>query len=158
MRAQTHIRTEREARPATETWARIDPIVYVTAARRLQAQAMSEAIGAGWRGVRRGLAGLASLLQGHLLEPIARRSQRQRALAELAAMDDRLLADIGLQRGNIALAVDGRLADPGVVRRTSAAVQDRLLQGERHPTPPVTANSNRPGAPLHPDRAPDLAA
>jgi hypothetical protein len=45
-----------------------------------------------------------------------------------------------------------------VARRASAAVQDRLRLGERHPTPPVTANRNRPGAPAHPDRAPDLAA
>jgi len=160
MRAQTHIPTERLARgPATEEWARIDPIVYLTAARRLQARATSEAIRAGWRWVRRRVTGLAGLLQDRLLEPIARRSQRQRALAELAAMDDRLLADIGLQRSDIPLAVDGHLADPRVARRASAAdVRDRLLRGERCPTPTATANSNRPVAPAAPGQAPELAA
>jgi uncharacterized protein YjiS (DUF1127 family) len=160
MRAHMQIPSERLARgPAPEEWARIDPIVYLTAARRLQARAMSETIGAGWRWVRRGVTGLASLLQDRLLKPIARWSARQRALEELAGMDERLLADIGLQRSDIALAVDGRLADPRVARRASAAaLPDRLLQGERCPTPTATANSNRPVAPAQPDRAPDLAA
>jgi uncharacterized protein YjiS (DUF1127 family) len=160
MRAHMQIPSERLARgPAPDQWARIDPIVYLTAARRLQARATSEAIGAGWRWVRRRVTGLASLLQDRLLEPIARRSQRQRALAELATMDDRLLADIGLQRSDIALAVDGRLADPRMARRASAAdLGDRLLQGERCPTPTATANSNRPVAPAAPGQAPELAA
>src|SRR5918996_818687 len=121
MRAHMQIPSERLGRgPAPEEWARIDPIVYLTAARRLQARAMSEAIGAGWRWFRRGVTGLASLLQDRLLEPIARRSQRQRALAELAAMDDRLLADIGLQRSDIALAVDGHRQQQSTGRARAA--------------------------------------
>jgi uncharacterized protein YjiS (DUF1127 family) len=160
MRAHMQIPSERLARgPAPDEWARIDPVVYLTAARRLQARATSEAIVAGWRRVRRGVTGLASLLQDRLLEPIARRSQRQRALAELAALDDRLLADIGLQRSDIGLAVDGRLASPRVARRASAAdFSDRLLRGERCPTPTATANSDRPVAPAAPDQARELAA
>lgn len=162
MRAQMYIETERLARgPATKEWARIDPIVYLTTARRLQARAMSEALGAGWRGVRRGLAASAARLQRHLLEPIARWSERQRALDELASMDERLLADIGLQRGQITLAVDGRLGGPRATRRAqtrAAVLRDRVLQGERCPTPAATANTNRPSTPAPPDRLPDLAA
>jgi uncharacterized protein YjiS (DUF1127 family) len=121
-------------RSAPEQWARIDPTIYITAARRLQARAMAELIGAGWRHVRRGVAGLAGLAR-RLVAPIAKRSQRRRALAALAAMDDRLLADVGLRRSDIELAVDGRLADPRVTRRAPAAP-----------------------APAQPDRVSDLAA
>ena len=74
MRAHMPNRSElARGRPAPEEWARIDPMIYVTAARRLQAQATAEAIGAGWRAVRRGLIGLAGLARRHLLEPLARR-------------------------------------------------------------------------------------
>jgi uncharacterized protein YjiS (DUF1127 family) len=121
MRAHMPNQAELARGRATEEWARIDPTIYVTQARQLQAQAMAEAIGAGWRGIRRGLTGLAGLVRGYLIEPIRSRSQRQRAVAALAAMDDRLLADIGLRRGDIVLAVDGRLADPRVTRRAPAA-------------------------------------
>jgi uncharacterized protein YjiS (DUF1127 family) len=121
MRAHMPNQAELARGRATEEWARIDPTIFVTRARQLQAQAMAEAIGAGWRGIRRGLSGLTGLVRAHLLEPIGRRLQRQQALAALAAMDDRLLADIGLRRGDIVLAVDGRLADPRVARRRPAA-------------------------------------
>jgi uncharacterized protein YjiS (DUF1127 family) len=121
MRAHMPNRAELARGRAIEEWARIDPTIYVTRARQLQAQAMAEAIGAGWRVIRRGLASLTGLVRRHLIEPIRSRSQRQRAVAALAAMDDRLLADIGLRRGDIVLAVDGRLADPRVTRRAPAA-------------------------------------
>jgi hypothetical protein len=58
-------------RPAPQEWARIDPTIYVTAARRLQARATTEAIGVAWRGIRRGLTGLAGLARRHLLEPLS---------------------------------------------------------------------------------------
>ena len=112
---------------------------------------MGDVISVGWRGIRRGLSGIAGLARRHLLEPLERRGERRRAVAYLAALDDRLLADIGLRRGDIELAVDGRLADPRVTRRPLvAATADRLLEGERVPAPAVTANANRP--------APGLAA
>jgi uncharacterized protein YjiS (DUF1127 family) len=157
-----HMRTEPErlARgPATEEWARIDPMIYITAARRLQAQAMAEAAATGWRSIRRGLTGLADLARRYLLEPIGRRTERRRALAELAAMDDRLLADIGLRRGDIELAVDGRLADPRVTRRApvpTPVLTDRVLESGRGAARGATANGNRPTA--QPEQAPDLAA
>jgi hypothetical protein len=147
MRAQMPIRSElARGRKAPEEWARIDPIIYVTEARRRQAQATAEAIGTAWRGIRRGLAGLAGLVRRHLLEPLARRSERRAALADLAALDDRLLADIGIRRSDLQLAVEGRLADPRVRRRARAAVADHLLEGERF------------RAPARPERQPDLAA
>jgi uncharacterized protein YjiS (DUF1127 family) len=160
MRAHMQPQSERLARgPLHDERARIDPIVYVAEARQHQARAMAEAIGAGSRALRAGLAGLAGLVRRQLLEPIARRSERKRARGQLAALDDRLLADIGLRRGDIALAVDGLLADPRMRRRIpAAAVTERLLEGGRCPTPAATANSNRPDATAPRDRAPDRAA
>ena len=143
MGAHEPIRSElARGRPAPAEWARIDPTIYITQARQRQARAMAEAIGAGWRGIRRGLAGTAALLRRYLLEPMAKRSQRRHALAALVALDDRLLADIGLRRGDIELAVDGRLID-----RAAPA-----------PAAATAANANRPPAPLQPDRVADLAA
>jgi uncharacterized protein YjiS (DUF1127 family) len=157
-RAQVQIQSERLARGSgSEEWARIDPLVYVAEARRLQARAMAEALGAGWRALGRGLSGLAALVRRTLLEPLARKSERRRAIGQLADLDDRLLADIGLRRGDIALAVDGLLADPRVARRTPA-VTERLLAGERCPVLTATANSNRPAASVQRGRMPDRAA
>jgi len=145
MGAHEPIRSElARGRPAPAEWARIDPTIYITQARQRQARAMGEAIGAGWRGIRRGLVGTAALLRRYLLEPMARRSQRRHAVAALVALDDRLLADIGLRRGDIKLAVDGRLTD----RRAAPA----------RPGAVTAANTNRPPAPLPPDRVADLAA
>lgn len=162
MRTHMPVQTEPSARgrPASEVWARIDPIVYVTQARRHQARAMAEALDAGRRGLRRGLSGVAGLGR-QLLDRLARRSERRRAIAQLSGLGDRLLADIGLRRGDIQLAVDGFLADPRVTRRTSApaaVVTERVLEGERCPVSAATANANRPPAPAQPDRSADLAA
>jgi uncharacterized protein YjiS (DUF1127 family) len=158
MRAQMQIQSERLARGSgNEEWARIDPLVYVAEARRLQARAMAEVLGAGWRALGRGLNGFAALVRRQLFQPLARRSERRRAIGRLAELDDRLLADIGLRRGDIALAVDGLLADRRVTRRP-LAVAERLLEGERWPVPTATANSNRPDAPTQRGRVPDRAA
>jgi uncharacterized protein YjiS (DUF1127 family) len=158
MRAQMQFQSERLARGSgNEKWARIDPLVYVAEARRLQARAAAEALGAGWRALGRGLSGVAALMRRQLLEPFARRSERRRAVGQLGALDDRLLADIGLRRSDIALAVDGLLADPRVTRRTPA-VTERLLEGERWLVPAATANSNRPAPPAQRGRLPDRAA
>jgi uncharacterized protein YjiS (DUF1127 family) len=45
-----------------------------------------------------------------VLEPYARRRRRRIAIAQLRTLDNRLLADIGVSRGQIELAVDGMLA------------------------------------------------
>jgi uncharacterized protein YjiS (DUF1127 family) len=48
-----------------------------------------------------------------ILEPYARRRRRRIAIAQLRLLGDHLLADIGLTRGQIELAVDGMLAPRG---------------------------------------------
>lgn len=155
MRAQMQVQSGRLARgPADEGRARIDPIVYLAEGRRRQAQAMAEAMRAGSRALSWALASTAALLQRAIWEPLARRAERKRAIGRLAELDDRLLADIGLRRGDIELAVDGLLADPRVTRRAPApAVAERLLAGARPPAPAATANSNRPAAAAPRDRA-----
>ena len=162
---RTHMGVQSEplvrGRPASEDWARIDPMVYVTEARRAQARALAEALSAGWRGLRQGLSGLAALTERHIVQPLARQSERRRAIAQLTALDGRMLADIGLRRSDIELAVDGLLADPRVTRRTPApatVVTARPLEGERRPASAAAANVNRPAAPAQPDQVADLAA
>jgi uncharacterized protein YjiS (DUF1127 family) len=56
---------------------------------------------------------LARLVRRLILEPHDRRRRRRIAVAQLRSLDDRLLADIGLPRGQIELAVDGMLARRG---------------------------------------------
>jgi uncharacterized protein YjiS (DUF1127 family) len=56
---------------------------------------------------------LARLVRRFILEPYARRRRRRIAIAQLRSLDDRLLADIGVMRGQIELAVDGLLASRG---------------------------------------------
>jgi uncharacterized protein YjiS (DUF1127 family) len=159
MRAQMQVQSERLARGSgDEERARIDPIVYVAEARRLQARAMAAAVGAGRRALRGGLSGVAAVLR-RLWQPLARWSDRRRAIGRLTELDDRLLADIGLRRGDIALAVDGLLADPRVARQSpDAAVTERLLEGKRCPAQAASANANRPAASTQPERISDLAA
>jgi uncharacterized protein YjiS (DUF1127 family) len=132
-------------RPASTRWARIDPIVYATEARRRQARAAAEALGAAWRGLRGWF---------------ARRSERRQAIAQLSALDPRLLADIGLRHGDIELAVDGLLADPRVTRRARAR-GPVLTEGRferRRDVSAATAGSTRPAASEQPGPILDRAA
>ena len=62
---------------------------------------------------RRDLLRLARLVRRFILEPYARRRRRRIAIAQLRSLDDHLLADIGLTRGQIELAVDGMLPRRG---------------------------------------------
>jgi uncharacterized protein YjiS (DUF1127 family) len=117
-----------------------------------RARAMAEAVDAGGRSLRWGLDGVATAM-GRLWQSLARRSERKRAVCQLSRLDDRLLADIGLRRADIELAVDGLLADPRVQRR--AAAIERLLEGRRAGLPATPANNN--GSALT-QRAADLAA
>ena len=148
-------------RLASEDWARIDPIVYMAAGRRHQARAVAEALGTLRRGVRGWLSSLADWTSRHVVQPFARRSERRRAIAQLTALDGRLLADIGLRRSDIELAVDGLLADPRVTRRApapAAAMMERALEGACRPVSATTANTNRPAGRAQPDGVADLAA
>jgi uncharacterized protein YjiS (DUF1127 family) len=158
MTAHMPVRSQPPARvrPASTFWARIDPIVYATAARRQQARALAEALGAGWRGFRQTLSGLAAWLQRRIVQPLARRSERRQAIAQLTALDARLLADIGLRRGDIELAVDGMLADPRLARRTQApaavVTEGRFASRRRDPSAATAggaqAASSEQGGPI----------
>ena len=66
-----------------------------------------------------------------------------RAVQLLSRLDDRLLADIGLRRADIELAVDGRLADPRVPapRGAGGATARGQSAGRCRRAP---ANSNQP--------------
>jgi uncharacterized protein YjiS (DUF1127 family) len=144
MRTHMRARSERAAdgRLASKEWARIDPMVYVTEGRRRQARAVAEALGAAWRGLRGWF---------------TRRSERRRAVAQLAALDDRLLADVGLRRSDIELAVDGLLADPRVTPRYGARAviaSEHLLERQPQSMPAAT----RPVVSAQQDRIADLAA
>lgn len=59
--------------------------------------------------VSRGILRLVRLIRDSVLESLARRSRRSKDMERLAAMDDRLLADVGLRRSEIAtMALIGR--------------------------------------------------
>ena len=145
MGAQMPVQSERLApgRASGEDWARIDPTVFIAEGRRLQARVMAEALATGWRSFRWGVHGLGNAVRA-LRERLARRFARNRAVHLLSALDDRLLADIGLRRGDIELAVDGRLGNPRVRRQAAMA---ELLEGRRGPLPAAPANSNLPAPP-----------
>jgi uncharacterized protein YjiS (DUF1127 family) len=163
MTAHMPVRSQPPARvrPASDSWARIDPIVYATAARRRQAHAQAEALRAGWRGVRRALSELRAWTRRHITQPLARRSERQQAIAQLSALDARLLADIGLRRSDIELAVDGMLADPRLARRTQAPTpvltEDRFATQHRDGSA-VAAGGTRAAPMDQPDQILDRAA
>jgi uncharacterized protein YjiS (DUF1127 family) len=133
-------------RPASTRWARIDPIVYATEARRRQARAAAEALGTAWQSLRGWF---------------ARRSERRQAIAQLSALDPRLLADIGLRRSDIELAVDGLLADPRVTRRApapEAALTEGRFQRRRREAAAAAARSTWTPTSEQPGRIVDRAA
>jgi uncharacterized protein YjiS (DUF1127 family) len=86
--------------------------------------------------LRRDLLRLVRVVRRSIVEPYARRRRRRIAIAHLEAMDDRLLADIGLRRSDIELAADGMLPRgvsdfvPRVER--SSPDQERCLPAEKH--------------------------
>jgi uncharacterized protein YjiS (DUF1127 family) len=136
--AHMPVRSERLApgRASGEDWTWIDPTVFMAEGRRLHARAMAEAF-------RSAVDGVAAVVR-RLGERLAGRSARHRAVHQLSGLDDRLLADIGLRRGDIELAVDGGLTDPRM--RRQAAMAELVLEGrDRAPAP---ANSNRSAPPL----------
>jgi uncharacterized protein YjiS (DUF1127 family) len=83
-------------------------------ARRLQAEVLASALPRAGRMVRRAATAVMGWLDGWLIRPLARQASRRHAIAQLSGLDARLLADIGLERGDIELAVDGHLDDDRV--------------------------------------------
>jgi uncharacterized protein YjiS (DUF1127 family) len=79
--------------------------------------------------IRRAMVCLAILIRAAVLEPYAQRRRRRIAIAQLKALDDRLLADIGLSRNDIERVVDDMLARRG---DTSSRPATRSLPTEDH--------------------------
>ncbi len=59
---------------------------------------------------RLSVARLADMIRKTIREPYVHWRRRNIAIAQLEALDNRILRDIGLERGQIASAVDGMLA------------------------------------------------
>jgi uncharacterized protein YjiS (DUF1127 family) len=134
----------------------LDPWLHDARARRLRSAVMAEGARWTWANMRRLIAAVinrsalrvGNLLRRSLLERHARRhlrrpsllgryvGQRRRrsAIARLKALDDRLLADIGLRRSEIELAVDRKLArrDDGLSRPVA---RYRSTDERRHELP-----------------------
>lgn len=54
-----------------------------------------------------GLAEIAWMVRYGILQPLRRRIEKRRAIAQLRALDERSLRDIGIERGQIELVVEG---------------------------------------------------
>lgn len=82
--------------------------------------------------VRHGhLSGVVRLVKRTILEPIIRWRKRQATIAALSSLDDRILQDIGIARGEIA-----RVADEMIRRGTGAdCVQPAIDQDSRSAEP-----------------------
>lgn len=107
----------------------VSPIAPTSAVRRYSLNfAIASAIS---RGVLR----LARLVRRSILERLARRRRRRIAIAQLKAMDDRLLADIGVARGEIERAVDGMLS----LRRAGRPAERQAPAEESRPELPLAA-------------------
>jgi uncharacterized protein YjiS (DUF1127 family) len=90
---------------------------------------------------------------GLLMEPLRRWRRRRAAIRDLGALDDRLLADIGLIRGEIGAAVDDLQEGDGLVRQPparqpcvapSALTPYLVAERKRRRLPAAVANANRP--------------
>ena len=88
---------ERSVLDAHEPYAAVDHALlfaYEQRGRKLQALAVGELLGDLIRGAGR-------LAQRLVLQPLARWNERSRRIRELSRLDDRMLKDIGLTRGEI---------------------------------------------------------
>lgn len=72
--------------------------------------------------------GVKGFIRCFVLEPQARRRRRREAIAQLRSLDDRLLADIGVTRGQIELAVDGKLSRAPYSSRERASRPEPLSE------------------------------
>jgi uncharacterized protein YjiS (DUF1127 family) len=64
-----------------------------------------------------GIADIAWMVRHQVVLPLRQRIERRRAMAQLRSLDDRALRDIGIERGQIALVVEGiKTETPGAPR------------------------------------------
>lgn len=75
----------------------VDHAAILRRAHELRNESLRKVFGAPFRVLGR-------FVQRHVIAPIGRRSAETRQLAELRAMDDNMLRDIGISRGNIEFA------------------------------------------------------
>ncbi len=82
---------------------------------------------------RRGAAESPHFIQRTLIAPMLRRRRRRAAIAELEAMTDQLLADIGISRGEIPRVVGGLIAGDAraTAPRTPSARVEELRERMR---------------------------
>lgn len=138
-----------------------DHLVYGARARRLQGEAIATGVRWLWRRAREAFAGagsgvprervpvvtvgrasvadafrrdcrfMARLFRRFVLQPYLQRRRRRIAIARLAALDDRVLADIGLSRYEIEEAVDDMLAQDGSATRRQLHRPSPIDESER---------------------------
>jgi uncharacterized protein YjiS (DUF1127 family) len=133
MLAQPEVRNHVIGRHHARDHGLHDHLTRTAEARRRRAEVIAEGVRWAWTQAWRALNGLmngkpreqtpgafrrarlrlARLVRRFIVEPHARTRRRRIAVAQLRSLDDRLLADIGLARGQIELAVDGMLARSG---------------------------------------------
>ena len=107
-------------------FAPVDQIEITTAARRMQAQELAKLLRAVGRGIKAVFSVLAS--------PYQVWREYQDTYSELASLDDRMLADIGISRSDIPRVAAGLWAPQARMERV---VKIGL-------TPKTSANANRP--------------
>lgn len=78
---------------------RLSQLELYATARRLRAEAIGKA-------VRAAASGLKGWVKRHLVDPARSRALRQRQFGELTGMDEHMLRDLGISRGNIAYAFE----------------------------------------------------
>jgi uncharacterized protein YjiS (DUF1127 family) len=85
----------------------------------------------------RAMARLSRLIRESVVEPFSSMRRRKIAIAQLESLDDRLLTDIGLARGDILPKVDGMLARRDDTARSVSRPVKRPLPAEerRHELP-----------------------
>lgn len=69
------------------------------------------------------ISGAISWLKEQVTEPLRRRSAYQETVDQLGALDDRLLRDIGLHRGQIPFAVEAPMAQAVTAKTGRTAAQ-----------------------------------
>ena len=125
--------------PDHESWIAQDPRVYLVhtaRARELQAEAFGRALGAARRFVARSAT--------DAFRRLADAIQKRRTMRALSRLDDQLLADIGIDRGQIPVIAQGVIAPSGAVPRRTIAVatcptEYRDCAANHTKTPPVAA-------------------